>query len=143
MRTARSGDAITGFTGPPFDVFAAVAAAVAVPARILFEPARLNRLARQGLHDDTVPTVGEVVDALPRHTTADGPGEMTAAAIDALARIALESLHGGAPHAPARAALAEALTVGENWPSWTGPSLTAPSRIPPGPAPTVPPGTPL
>ncbi|MFF2329563.1 MULTISPECIES: zinc-dependent metalloprotease [unclassified Streptomyces] len=143
IRTTRGSDAFTGATGPPFDAFAAVAAAVAVPTRILLEPARLNRLTQQGLHDTTAPTVGDVVGALLRHVTKDGSGTVTTVAVDALARTALETLHGGGLHAPARTALGEALITGDDWPSWIEPAITDPAQIPSGPKPVLPPGTPL
>ncbi|MGW6012502.1 zinc-dependent metalloprotease [Streptomyces sp. NPDC055210] len=143
IRATRGDDAFTGAVGPPFDAFAAIAAAVAVPARILLEPARLNRLTQQVLHDATVPTVADVVAALLQQVKRDGSGTVTTVGLDALARVALTSLHGGGLHAPARMALGEALGTGDDWPSWVGPAITDPARIPAGPALEVPAGTPL
>lgn len=144
IRFPAAAGAVAGRMGPVFDPIAAVASAAWLVAEPLFEPARLNRLAAQGMEDAAVPTIGELTGAA---FSGCGNDPLTApTAADTLARAAVAALRAEALHSIAHDALRRALLAevyGEHAPSWLALAIDDPGYPVPGAAPTLPAGTPI
>lgn len=109
IRYARSSADFATQMGPLFDPWSAAAAAAQIVCAELFEPSRLNRVARQNTLDSRVPSIAEIVEsAFHASTNDDGEGDMRAVGViarTALVRAIVGALRSDRLHAPSAAAL--------------------------------------
>lgn len=153
IRYTRGNADIAGHLGPLFDPVEVASVASAMVCRLLFEPARLNRIWLQSADDPAVPSIAEVVRQAFAGPLAPQAGDAVEEAVAETTRAELfrsiiQALRCGRLHAGCRrqleaAAAGIAAQLGKEERGLSTALLADPARPVPWPEPAIPVGIPI